>query len=234
MDDPIIQKPVFGFGIEKTDLSENTDPRCPTVLLLDVSGSMGGKPLEELQAGVVQYIDELAADPLAKRRVEVAIVTFGGTVQVAHAFSSADQFTTPTLVASGETPMGQAIVKALDLLKERKAELSRQAIPQYRAWVFLITDGGPTDDSLPVWPEAVQRIRDGEQKKSFLFFAVGVRGANIDKLKELCVDRQPITLDGLRFRDMFQWLSASQKSVSSSRPGDQMSLPPANWGKITT
>ncbi len=233
MSDPINQTPAFGFGIEKNDLPENTDPRCPTVLILDTSGSMSGKPLQELQNGIITYIDELAADSLAKRRVEVAIITFGGTVQVAHAFSPADQFATPTLVASGDTPMGQAVNTALDLLKERKAELARQAIPQYRSWIFLITDGGPTDDRLPAWIEAVNRLRDGEQRKSFLFFAVGVQGANFDKLKELCLERPPVALDGLRFRDLFQWLSASQKSVSSSKPGDQVPLPPVNWGSVS-
>ena len=232
-DNPIEQKPAFGFGIETTDLPENSDPRCPTILLLDVSGSMNGKAIQELQAGVVQYIDELAADPLAKRRVEVAIVTFGGAVQIAHGFSTADKFATPTLTASGDTPMGQAIIAALDALKERKTELSRLGLPQYRAWVFLITDGGPTDDRLPVWTEAVERIREGEKRKSFLFFAVGVQGANFDKLKELCVERPPIALDGLRFRDLFQWLSASQKVVSSSQPGEQVPLPPVNWGSIS-
>lgn len=234
MSDEITQKPAFSFGIEGTDLPENTDPRCPTLLLLDTSGSMNGAPIAELQAGIVQYVDELSADALAKRRVEVAIVTFGGEVQIASAFASPDRLATPTLTASGNTPMGKAITVGLDLLKEKKSELSQQGIPQFRAWVFLITDGGPTDDALPVWQDAVQRIRDGEQRKSFLFFAVGVKGANFEKLKELVVERPPVALDGLRFRDLFQWLSASQKIVSRSSPGDKMTLPPATWGTIST
>jgi uncharacterized protein YegL len=234
MDQPINQVPAFGFGIQRPDLPENADPRCPTVLLLDVSGSMAGKPLQELQAGLGKYIDELAADPLAKRRVELAIVTFGGSVQVAHPLAPADRFATPTLAANGDTPMGQAINVGLDVLRDRKSELARQAIPQYRAWVFLITDGGPTDDSQPVWAEAIRRIREGEEKKSFLFFAVGVEGANFNKLRELCGERPPLSLAGLRFRDLFQWLSASQKAVSASRPGEAYQLPPVNWGSIST
>lgn len=233
MNDPIDQRPAFGFGIESTDLPDNSDPRCPTVLILDVSGSMGGAPLQELQAGLTQYVDELAADSLAKRRVEVAVITFGGTVQVAHSFCSPDRFATPTLAASGDTPMGQAVVAALDSLKERKSELARMGIPQYRAWVFLITDGGPTDERTQAWSEAVRRLREGESNKSFLFFAVGVKGANFSKLKELSGERPPVALDGLRFRDLFQWLSASQKVVSSSQPGEQVPLPAVNWGSIS-
>jgi len=177
-------------------------------------------------------IDELAADSVAKRRVEVAIVTFGGEVQVVKPFSTADLFTVPTLEAKGDTPMGQAVVTGLDLLRERKIELSRQGIPQFRAWVFLITDGGPTDIDLPVWNEAVQRVKEGEEKKSFLFYSVGVEGANFDVLKELSPARPPVKLDGLRFSDLFVWLSSSQKAVSRSNPGDKLDLPPVTWGTI--
>jgi uncharacterized protein YegL len=194
---------------------------------------MSGQPIRELQDGLTKYIDELAADSLAKRRVEVAVVTFGGPPQVAHAFATADRFVVPQLTASGDTPMGQAIVTGLDLLRQRKSELVSHGIPQYRAWVFLITDGGPTDDRTAAWSDAVQRLHDGEQKKSFLFFAVGVQGANMAKLAELCLERKPMLLDGLRFRDLFVWLSASQKAVSGSQPGDKVNLPQAGWGSVS-
>ena len=223
----------MGFDVSPSDLPDNSDPRCPTLLILDVSGSMTGSAIRELQNGVTQYIDELSADSLAKRRVEVSIITFGGKVEVLNPFSTAETFTTPTLTATGDTPMGQALVTGLDLLKERKVELSRQGIPQYRAWVFLITDGGPTDEHLSVWKEAIERLREGESKKSFMFFSVGVQGANFEKLKLLSSERPPLKLDGLRFRDLFQWLSASQKMVSSSSPGEKVALPPVDWGTIT-
>ena len=40
-------------------------------------------------------------------------------------------------------------------------------------------------------------------------------------------------MDGLRFRDLFVWLSASQKAVSGSQPGDKVNLPPAGWGSVS-
>jgi len=158
MNEPIEQKIAVGFGHDESDIPGSADPRCPTLLLLDVSGSMSGKPLEELQAGVTQYIDEIAADSLAKRRVEVAIVTFGGTVEVLQTFATPDKIVTPILKAKGDTPMGQAIVTGLELLKARRIELSKQAIFQYKPWVILITDGGPTDDGREIWLEAKRKL----------------------------------------------------------------------------
>lgn len=48
------------FGAHK--FADNPEPRCPCLLLLDNSGSMAGQPLAELNAGLVQFKDELAAD----------------------------------------------------------------------------------------------------------------------------------------------------------------------------
>jgi uncharacterized protein YegL len=225
------QNPFTASGAE---FAENPEPRCASVLLLDVSGSMAGAPLQELQDGLAVYKDELFADTLARKRVEVAIVTFGGTVQVAQQFVTPDNFTPPTLVATGETPMASAIVTGLDLLQSRKNEYKAGGIGYYRPWVFLITDGAPTDENTPQWPEAIRRIQEGEDKKNFVFFAVGVEGANFERLQELSKRAEPLKLKGLRFRDLFKWLSTSQQTVSRSKVDEAVTLPnPQGWAAIT-
>lgn len=57
--------------------AENPENRCPCLLLLDTSGSMQGPPIAELNAGLMQFRDELLSDSMAAKRVEVAIITFG-------------------------------------------------------------------------------------------------------------------------------------------------------------
>jgi len=238
-------------------LASNPEPRCPCVLLIDVSGSMAevvsgsgesldytvqqdGKTYNAVSGGVTRidkvneglraYQTDLLADALAAQRVEVSIITFGNTVQTVVPFVSAGEFTPPTLVANGETVMGAAITEAIEALRERKKQYRANGLHYYRPWIFFITDGEPTD----AWQPAAKLVHEGEKNKSFAFFAVGVENANFDILRQISV-RKPLELKGYSFREMFVWLSQSQRSVSHSNPGqeDQVKLEsPAGWAAL--
>jgi len=191
---------------------------------------MHGQPIRELNAGLETLKDELMADSMAVKRVELAIVSFG-PVQIATDFQGVDLFVPPQLKASGDTPMGAAIERGLAMLRARKDAYKQNGVEYYRPWVFLITDGGPTDN----WHAAARQIQEGEGAKQFSFFAVGVKGARFDLLKQISV-RDPIRLSGLRFRDLFSWLSSSLSSVSHSQTGQQVALSnptaPGGWGSV--
>ena len=206
----------------------NPEARCPCVLLLDVSGSMSGAPIQELNRGIATFQEEIQRDDLAAMRVEVAIVTFGNQVEVTNEFVTANQFEAKPLRAGGSTPMGEAINRSLDMLRARKDTYRAHGVPYYRPWVFLLTDGAPTDE----WKSAAERVHREEQSKSIAFFSVGVQKANMHILSQIGV-RQPLRLDGLNFRDMFVWLSQSLASVSHSVVGEQVPLsPPTGWSVI--
>ncbi|MEJ0052136.1 MAG: VWA domain-containing protein [Methylovirgula sp.] len=212
-----------------SDFADNPEPRCPCLLLLDTSGSMSGKPIHELNEGLLQFRTELSGDALAMKRVEVAVVTFG-PVQVMADFQTPDFFTPPSLTASGDTPMGNAICTGLDLLRQRKDAYRANGISYYRPWIFLITDGSPTDS----WTKAAAMVREGEASKAFSFFGVGVQGANMETLSRICPEtRPPARLSGLKFRELFSWLSSSLSGVSQSQVGETVMLPaPTGWSQV--
>ena len=157
------------------------------------------------------------------------MVTFGGRVTTTD-FVNADQFHPSVLVASGDTPMGQAVQEALTMLRGRKDSYKINGIDYYRPWLFLITDGAPTD----VWETAAAQARQEEDQKGVSVYAIGVEGADMQTLAQFSSKRQPLKLKGLTFRELFQWLSKSLGAVAQSNPGEQAPLPTVGWTEADT
>lgn len=105
---------------------------------------MEGSSIEELNRGIQAFREELFTDSLSMKRVEVAVITFG-PVNIQHNFTTADLFHPPPLKAAGETPLGAAVSRGLEILRQRKQVLRDNGIKLFRPWIFLITDGAPTD-----------------------------------------------------------------------------------------
>ncbi|GHO85222.1 vWA domain-containing protein [Dictyobacter formicarum] len=236
--------------LDDVRLIENAEPRCPCVLLVDTSWSMNGAPIAALNEGLHTFQADIRTDNLVASRVEIALVTFGnGGVKVTsfhhgeaelvpasgmpnEFFVEASEFQPPYLTADGDTPMGKGIHQALDLLRERKNQYVQCGRLYYRPWVFLITDGEPTD----AWESAAKRIHaeDNDAAKGIAFFAVGVPPvANMEILSHIAV-RKPVMLKGLgSFSPMFQWLSDSQARVSCGQVADQIALADiGGWGQL--
>lgn len=216
---------------DAVEFAENPEPRCPCVLLLDTSGSMQGAPLDAMLAGLEAFRFDLAVDPLAARRVEIAVVAFDNRIRVVQDFVSPDRFDIPFLNAEGMTHVGAAIDKALEMVEERKARYRAYDVAYYRPWIFLVTDGEPQGEAPEAVEQAVGRLREAEEKKQVAFFAVGVENANMEALARISV-RQPLRLKGLDFREMFVWLSRSMQSVAHSRPDETIRLAPTGWAEL--
>ena len=214
-------------GVEFVD---NPEPRCPCVLLLDTSGSMRGQAIAALNQGVELLAEELNADPLARERIELAVITFGGEVQVVQDFVSPAAFLSPRFEADGNTPMGRAVMSGAAVLEERKHAYQSAGVSYFRPWMFLITDGEPTDYNTDMWRQAVELTRQGEADRRFVFYGVAVNDADQSKLNELCPIHRPAQkLRGLSFGELFSWLSCSLRSVSLVNPGvSRPALPPVN------
>ncbi len=219
----------MSVGLPEPEFIENPENRCPVILLLDTSASMSGEPIKELNQGVKIFKASVLEDNQASLKVEVAIITFNSEISDVSAkdgFVTISKFNPQKLQASGGTRMGAAINKALDLLEERKAVYRENDIQYYRPWVFLITDGAPTD----FWMDAAKRLKEAEDNNKLLFYSVGVQDADMDTLKEITPNLERAKkLNGLDFQSMFKWLSASVKQVSRGKIGEKIE-PPSTSG----
>jgi len=206
--------------LKMPEFVENPEARCPVMLALDSSQSMAGAPMRELLAGIQTFRNAIQEDELASLRVEFAITTFGAETKLIQDFTTLDGFTAPTIKAEGKTPLGGGLNLALDHLDARKSTYKRFGIPYYRPWLFLISDGAPTDGLR--WQEAAMRAQEADLMNKLAFFVVGVDGADMDILTDIApAHRAPMMLRGLAFTELFRWLSASVRRVSTSYVGAQ-------------
>ena len=202
--------------IPYVEFADNANERTPCVLVLDCSGSMRGEPIKQLNTGLKALEQELKDDIDASSRVQLLIIKAFGKDEavVSSDWIDAMNFEAPEMEAGGLTPLGKAMELALKKIEEQKALYDSCGITSKRPWIFLISDGEPTDYD---WEIVAKKCREAQKNKKVVIHAVGTQGANLDKLAQFSTNI-PKRLSGLRFTEFFLWLSRSVSCVSRAAP----------------
>lgn len=206
----------------KVETPRNYEQKCLCVLCLDVSGSMEGTPIEELNKGLQLFASEVLQDDVAKKRLEVAIVTFSDEITITQEAALVEDFNMPTLEATYTTKLVDGVIEAIHLVEKRKDWYRDNGIPYYRPFIFLMTDGMPDDDQDV--DSLSKRIHNDTQSKKYTFFSIGT-GDDFDKqmLKKIAQPNiPPKALKGVKFINFFKWLSNSMIETSVSSPGQKV------------
>ena len=229
MRDQTHQKPVLEDTVE---FAENPEPRCPCVLVLDVSGSMRGARMDTLNQSILEFKTQVCEDQLTSIRAEIAVIAFSDRPRVAQDFVTADKFQPQELGIEGGTKIGIAMIKALDMVEERKRSYRAGGISYYRPIIILISDGYPEHDTPEQIEEATRRVREAEDGRHAAIFSFGVDDkADIAKISAMMAPHRPARpIKQADLGKLFEWLSSSLSAISTSQPGQRISLPdPANY-----
>jgi uncharacterized protein YegL len=204
--------------------AENASQRLPCVILVDGSTSMEGEPIDELNKGLQTLGSDLKGDDVARQRVRLLLLRIGDPedVQVLTDWTDAIDFTPPSVVANGSTPLGAGARRALLEIEQEKHRLDDNGVPFNRPWLFILTDGEPTDRD---WRDAAAECRAAEAANKATIFCIGVgSGANIDQLSQFSV-RPPKILKSIdHFKEFFLWLSRSAKVGSRKSESEAVQM----------
>ena len=206
---------------EEPRVAAPNEPHLACVLLLDTSGSMSGPALDSLNQAINNFIQQTSMDEMAMKRVDVAIITFDDKPELVMPFTPISQMQPVNLTAGGLTAMGAGINMAIDQVKERNRFYASLGTPCFKPWIFMITDGSPTDDI----STAGQRIQEEESKGThgkLKFFALGVSNYNKQVLFQLT--KRVMELEDTDFSGIFDWMSESMCAISVSRVGENVPL----------
>ncbi|GHT80417.1 tellurium resistance protein TerY [Betaproteobacteria bacterium] len=183
--------------------------RLPVYLLLDVSGSMSGEPIEAVKTGVQTLVSTLRQDPYALETAYLSVITFGSDAQQVVPLTELSSFQTPAISASGTTALGDALALLADRVETEIEKTTAEVKGDWKPLVFIMTDGVPTDD----WAKGHARLK--KVRTGIIVACAAGHGADTSVLKQITeVVVQLDTADSSTIKAFFKWVSASVSTGS--------------------
>lgn len=202
--------------------------RLPVYFLIDVSESMVGEPIEQVQKGMRMIIQELQTDPYALETAFISVLAFAGKAKTLQQLTELYKFYPPVFPIGGGTSLGVAMNYLMDDMDRSLIKTTTEEKGDWKPIVFLFTDGTPTDD----YSLAFERWNNKYRKKSNLIAISIGDNANTQILGQVSDNVMRLNqTDDMSFKAFFKWVTASIKatSVSVSDMGDDsIKLAPTN------
>lgn len=199
----------------------NSQPRQQCTVIVDLSRSMMGTPLDQLNLGIKEYYKVIQNDPEALNRVETMIIGFGSDFKVLRKFSTLGEELAPELTEClGGTVFCPSLTYAIQESEKKRTEFKNQGITTGKPVIIFISDGEAWDTrELPAIGEQIKILMDN---RKIFFQAFGVESANMDQLNLISHPNIPAKHIGNseNFAALFRKLSASitEKSKELNDP----------------
>ena len=178
--------------------------RLPVYLLLDTSGSMSGEPIEAVKNGVQVLVSTLRQDPYALETAYISVLTFDSIAQQIVPLTDLAAFQAPSISASGGTSLGAGLKLLAECIDREVLRSTPERKGDWKPLVFIMTDGGPTDQ----WQNGLTEFKKRKIGITVACAAGGAADINILKqITEVVVTLD--TADSTTIKAFFKWVSAS-------------------------
>ena len=148
---------------DNAEFADNPEARCSVVLILDISGSMSGRPIETVNQALVKFRDIIQEDTVTALRADVAVIAFNNAASVVQDFTNGTDFEPPVISVAGGTNYSRAINLTLDIIDARKQSYRDGGIAYYRSLAYFLTDGYPEHDNPADLGQAAARLAEMEE-----------------------------------------------------------------------
>jgi uncharacterized protein YegL len=187
--------------------------RLPIYFLIDVSESMVGDQIQQVEEGMSQIIKAIKTDPHAIETVWVSIIVFAGQAKTLVPLQEVVSFYPPKFPIGGGTSLSKGLGHLMYELRRNIVKTTYEQKGDWKPIVFLFTDGVPTDDSQAVINEWKQ---NWQRTANMVAISFG-NEADTNVLKELTENvlhfKNSSQEDYVKF---FKWVTDSIKTSSVS------------------
>jgi len=185
--------------------------RLPVYILLDVSGSMTGEPIEAVKNGIKTMTSALRQDPYALETAYLSVITFNNEANQVVPLTELAVFQEPQITASGTTAIGDALSLLSDCIDREVKKSTANQKGDWKPLVFFMTDGLPTDD----WRKGLSKFKT--KKCGMVVACAAGQHADTNMLKEITEDVVALdSADSSSIQAFFKWVSSSI-SVGSAK-----------------
>lgn len=190
--------------------------RLPIFFVIDVSESMIGEPLEQVQDGMTSIIRDLKTDPYALETAYLSVIAFAGKAKTLLPLTDVVGFYPPQLGVGGGTSLGAALKHLMREIDLQIAPTTPERKGDWKPLIFLFTDGVPTDDykaTMKTWTEKYK------SRTNLICVSFGEE-ASMPVLKELT--DSVLLFNNAKdedYKKFFKWVTASIKVSSVAVDG---------------
>ena len=184
--------------------------RLPIFLVLDVSESMAGAPLQEVEKGIDLLQKALMSDPMALETVHISIIAFAGRARVITPLTYILDFDTPKLTIGSGTNLTNALHCLMDEIDTKVKKNTPEEKGDWKPLVFFLTDGAPNDNcqaAIRQW-----KLKYGKYTTVAVLMGQNADATALKSLTENVIVFKEATPES--FKAFFKWVTASVQTSS--------------------
>ena len=187
--------------------------RLPIYFLIDISESMVGEPIQQVEEGLATIIQALKTDPNAIETVWISIIVFAGQAKTLVPLQEIISFYPPKFPIGSGTSLSNGLGHLMYDLRKNIVKTTAEQKGDWKPIVFLFTDGVPTDDTKTAIAEWKQNWARTANMVA-VSFGEATDTKLLSELTENVLHFKNTDVDA--YKQFFKWVTDSIKTSSGS------------------
>ena len=187
--------------------------RLPIYFLIDISESMVGEPIEQVQEGIATIVKELKTDPYALETVWLSIIAFAGKSKAITPLQDIITFYPPKIPIGSGTSLSTGLQELMTAIDKEIVKTTYEKKGDWKPIIFLFTDGIPTDNT----DATIKKWNDNYRKRCNLIAISIGENTNYNLLGQLTENVLLFKDSNINsYKEFFKWITASIKATSEN------------------